>query len=95
MSEYDKVTGVKRLRVRGMKTVRFAATLKAIGVNILRAVAVRKARGLVAALGKAGLSPQKSTFFTFKEHFVTTLSDLKHIFHQATRSFGQILKMAT
>lgn len=43
MSEYDKRTGVKRLRVRGLGPVRFAATLKAVGVNIFRATAVGKA----------------------------------------------------
>lgn len=36
MSFYDGKTGVKRLRVRGIKAVSFAATLKAIGVNIFR-----------------------------------------------------------
>jgi hypothetical protein len=44
MSEYNKRTGVKRLRVRGFKAVRFAAVLKAIGVNIFRATAVRRAQ---------------------------------------------------
>ena len=44
MSEYDALTGVKRLRVRGLKAVRFCATLKAAGLNILRAARVRKAR---------------------------------------------------
>jgi len=44
MSEYDRRTGVKQLRVRGLKAVRFCATLKAIGVNIFRATAVRVAR---------------------------------------------------
>lgn len=43
MSEYDKKTGVKRLRIRGFDAVRFAATLKATAVNIFRATAVRKA----------------------------------------------------
>jgi len=43
MSEYDRKTGVKRLRVRGLKAVRFCATLKAAGVNIMRAAAVRMA----------------------------------------------------
>jgi len=43
MSEYDRKTGVKRLRVRGLKAVRFCATLKAAGVNIMRAAAVRVA----------------------------------------------------
>ena len=37
MSEFDRRTGVKHIRVRGMKAVRFAAIMKAIGLNILRA----------------------------------------------------------
>lgn len=41
MSSYDRLTGVKRLRVRGLKAVRFCATLKALGVNIFRAAAFR------------------------------------------------------
>jgi hypothetical protein len=41
MSSYDRLTGVKRLRVRGLKAVRFCATLKALGVNIFRATAFR------------------------------------------------------
>ena len=44
MSEYDRRTGVKHLRVRGIKAVRFCAILKATGLNILRAAAVRRAR---------------------------------------------------
>lgn len=41
MSSYDRLTGVKRLRVRGLSAVRFCATLKALAVNILRAAAFR------------------------------------------------------
>jgi hypothetical protein len=41
MSEFDRKTGVKRLRVRGLKAVRFSAVLKAAGVNIMRAAAAR------------------------------------------------------
>jgi hypothetical protein len=44
MSQYDRLTGVKRLRVRGFKAVRYCATLKAAGLNLLRAAAVRRAR---------------------------------------------------
>jgi hypothetical protein len=44
MSQYDRLTGVKHLRVRGFKAVRFAATLKAAAVNIARAVAALRAR---------------------------------------------------
>ncbi len=36
MSEYKQLTGVGRLRVRGAQSVSFYATLKALGVNILR-----------------------------------------------------------
>lgn len=39
MSEYDRKTGVKRLRVRGLEAVRYRATLKAAGLNIFRATA--------------------------------------------------------
>lgn len=45
MSQYDRLTGVKRLRVRGLQAVRVCATLKAVGVNLFRAAAVRRARG--------------------------------------------------
>jgi len=43
MSEFDRRTGVKHLRVRGMKAVRFAAVMKAIGLNIFRASRHRRA----------------------------------------------------
>ncbi len=43
MSEYDKQTGVKRLRVRRFGAVRFAATLKAASINIFKATAVKNA----------------------------------------------------
>jgi hypothetical protein len=41
ISEYDRKTGVKHLRIRGLKAVRFSATLKALAVNIFRAAAFR------------------------------------------------------
>ncbi len=34
MSDYDRLTGVKQLRVRGFKAVRFCARLKALALNI-------------------------------------------------------------
>lgn len=54
ISEYDRRTGVKHLRVRGHKAVRFSATLKALGINIFRAAVARAAKitpeqGLCAA----------------------------------------------
>ena len=44
MSEFNRRTGVKKLRVRGMTAVRFAAIMKATGLNLLRAGAVWRAR---------------------------------------------------
>jgi hypothetical protein len=44
MSEFDRRTGVKHLRVRRLKAVRFCATLKALGINIFRAAAFRAAK---------------------------------------------------
>lgn len=44
MSEFDRLTGIKHLRVRGLHKVRFCAILKGIGINIFRAARVKKAR---------------------------------------------------
>ena len=52
MSEYDKKTGVKRLRVRGFGSVRLCVLLKAIGINLSRATAVRKAINALVAMVK-------------------------------------------
>ena len=41
MSQLDRKTGLKHLRVRGLASVSFCATLKAAGINILRAVAFK------------------------------------------------------
>jgi hypothetical protein len=41
MSQLDRLTGIKNLRVRGMSAVSFAGYLKAAGINIIRAAAFR------------------------------------------------------
>jgi IS5 family transposase len=41
MSDLDRMTGLKHLRVRGMPQVRLASVLKATGLNILRSVAFK------------------------------------------------------
>jgi len=41
ISQVDRLTGIKHLRVRGLAAVSFAAFLKAAGINILRAAAFR------------------------------------------------------
>lgn len=52
MSEYDRRTGVKHLRVRGLKAVKYSAVLKALAINIFRAAAA----GLGGVRPKAPLS---------------------------------------
>ena len=41
MSDLDRITGIKHLRVRGIRQVKLAAVLKATGLNILRAMAFK------------------------------------------------------
>lgn len=70
MSEYDRRTGVKQLRVRGLPAVRFAAVLKAVGLNILRAAAVAMALG-----GHTQPEPEPNYAYNgfmgfFKERFI-------------------------
>ena len=72
MSEYDRRTGAKRLRVRGFKAVRFAAALKAIGVNIFRAAAVRRA---VKSLNSSSCE----AFFSFFRQILFFKEQLKRI----------------
>ena len=86
MSEYDRRTGVKRLRVRGLKNVRYQAMLKAIGINILRATAVRKAliRALILSFYCSLLAC--CIIYIIKEHFWNIFSEkmknISQIFHR-------------
>jgi hypothetical protein len=79
MSEFDRRTGVKHLRVRGFKAVRFCATLKAIGINLFRAAAVREAANYDKAVINKATATLNHAIFIIKEHFMTTLSHLKSI----------------
>jgi hypothetical protein len=80
MSELDRRTGVKRLRVRGFKAVRFSATLKAIGINLFRAAAVRKAANHDNADNSKIKSALNHAIFFVKEHFERIFSPLKNYF---------------
>jgi hypothetical protein len=68
MSEYNRTTGVKRLRVRGFPAVRFCAILKAIGVNLMRATAVQRARRAGSEPADAGRLLPDRVFLVVKEH---------------------------
>lgn len=76
MSEFDRRTGVKHLRVRGMKAVRFAAIMKAIGLNIFRASRYRgrKPHSLPPYHGPLWLL--LAIWGLFKEHFQQRLLNI-------------------
>ena len=77
MSQSDRLTGVKRLRVRGLKAVRFCATLKAAGVNIFRATAARKARKALNPALAAIFSLKWSPIHVFKER-LSVIFSMRH-----------------
>ena len=94
MSECDRKTGIKQLRVRGLKAIRFCATLKAIGVNIFRATAVRMAQNQEKADCGEGNSRLNRAIFVVKEHFVMTLNHPKKIYSLYFSSYERELAMA-
>ena len=69
MSDLDRITGLKRLRVRGMPQVRLAAVLKATGLNIWRAVAFKNRRKSNGDPGMKQKQPQIYPIVAVKELF--------------------------
>lgn len=94
MSEYNRRTGVKHLRVRGLKAVRFCAALKAVGVNIFRATAVRKAMNNGRTAYSGVLSAQVHAIYVVKERFSKTWGQLRKIFTLFDRHYEHTLIMA-
>lgn len=95
MSEYDRRTGVKHLRVRGLKAVRFCATLKAIGVNIFRATAVRRAINKRRAPHGGALPALLNAIYVVKERFLKTWGQLRKILTPFGYHYNHTLIMAT
>lgn len=88
MSEYDRKTGVKNLRVRGMKAVRLCATLKAVGINIFRATAFRNAKISPKPVQEWAYRCVSCLCFYVKEQYCALLSNLGKIFFESTFSAG-------
>jgi hypothetical protein len=91
MSEYDRRTGVKHLRVRGLQAVRFCATLKAIGINIFRATAVQKAIDASKNASAKAQSCYDVCIFLVKEQFFAMFANLKRIFISANHDYEYML----
>jgi hypothetical protein len=79
MSEYDRTTGVKRVRVRGFPAVRYCATLKAMGVNLFRATAVRNALKEQGEPSRPGNSTLHRVILIVKEHIGEVWGKLKRL----------------
>jgi len=69
MSEYKRRTGVGKLKVRGLKAVRYCAVLKALAINIFRATAFQKAKKAKALCISALASAKIQIILSFKELF--------------------------
>jgi len=76
MSQTDRKTGLKHLRVRGLAAVSFCSTLKAVGMNILRAVAFKNSQSeqnLAQNQRNLGLV---DLIYAFKEQFSYNIATL-------------------
>jgi hypothetical protein len=94
MSEYDRRTGVKKLRVRGMPAVRFCAKMKATGLNLLRAARVRRAR-MKAAGADQGLDRRiLGAVYRVKERFQAVVANFGANWPSSLERYPQIYKLA-
>jgi len=77
MSEYDRLTGVKHLRIRGFKAVRFCATIKALGINIFRITAAVKVGVQAIQTENMQKSPIKTLISASKKQIASFFLDFK------------------
>jgi len=83
MSDLDRLTNIKRLRVRGLPAVRFAATMKATAVNLFRATAVRVARKAQNPAPAGKFSSIFRPVYVFKERFLSFWRESRKILFPA------------
>jgi hypothetical protein len=93
-SEMDKMTGVKRLRVRGLSAVGYCARLKAIGVNLFRAARVKRALDALRTAPGTGLSGIGSTIFAVKELFLNPWRRFRNILNPASENMACAFRIA-
>lgn len=82
MSYYDRKTGVKRLRVRGIGPVSYCAVLKAAGVNILRASAFKNRENRDNRPYLPPVQPVLGLFNFVKELLSSTMDDFRKMMCQ-------------
>jgi hypothetical protein len=91
MSQMDRKTGLKHLRVRGLAAVSFCATLKAAGINILRAVAFKNSENEENPSQKQRNLGPFDLIYVFKERFSYALSTFVEKVSSSLGIDGQIL----
>lgn len=79
MSEYDRKTGVKHLRVRGLSAVSFCATLKAAAVNIFRATAFRNRAKEQKPAEEPCMNGILDNIHIFKEQFINATTHIRRL----------------
>ena len=94
MSEMDKKTGIKRLRVRGFPAVGYCARLRAIGVNLFRAARVKKALDARRTLPGTVVSGVCVSIHSVKERFLSQWRRLNDIFNAATNNMHRPIRIA-
>ena len=94
MSQMDRKTGLKYLRVRGLAAVSFCATLKAAGINILRAVAFKNSENEENPAQNQRNLGLFDLIYVFKERFsfgITTFFDKVNNYFRLDSFGSQIL----
>jgi len=91
MSQMDRKTGLKHLRVRGRAAVSFCATLKAAGINILRAVAFKNSENEENPTPKQRNLGPFDLIYVFKERFSYVLATFVEKVSRSLGIDGQIL----
>ena len=98
MSQLDRKTGLKHLRVRGLASVSFCATLKAAGINILRAVAFKNSENEENPTHDQRNPGLFDLIYVFKERFSfvreTFVDKMKSYFHLDNFSSQILIKLA-
>jgi hypothetical protein len=94
MSELDRLTGIKRLRVRGFGAVRFCAIMKAAGLNLLRAARVRRARAKALAAQNDCFGVFFSAYRVFKERVQAGVANFGLIYPDQPPAASTDLKLA-
>ncbi len=80
MSEFDRKTGVKHLRIRGLNRVKFCVILKATGINIFRAAKAANRRR------KLGLDSNSSFSGTYFKNYGVIFSKYFKIFSSSIKN---------